>query len=228
MEKKVICLFFQYHEKLCVDQKNVFFFRKAKKCLQSERKINSVGLVQFWACQPDQQKSAFLQPSLARAQPGPNAGCESILAVRRPTNGRFIALAGVGETNRRPSFPISFSVSDMAEPPPSQSPAQTPPPPPQQQAPGAGGREDMMACVAALEAALLPCLPARELQAVDRSLQSSHQSTDPDPSFPPLLISTSRHLDPQGCGGGKSRGFLLGSWSHRPIADQVFVVLPTR
>ncbi|KAM0913198.1 hypothetical protein ACQ4PT_012311 [Festuca glaucescens] len=33
----------------------------------------------------------------------------------------------------------------------------------------------MMACVAALEAALLPCLPARELQAVDRSLQSSHQ-----------------------------------------------------
>ncbi|PUZ64103.1 hypothetical protein GQ55_3G117600 [Panicum hallii var. hallii] len=66
----------------------------------------------------------------------------------------------------------------MAEPPPpSQSPAQTPPPPQHQQqpAPGAGGREDMLACVAALEAALLPCLPARELQAVDRSLQSSHQ-----------------------------------------------------
>ncbi|TKW07000.1 hypothetical protein SEVIR_7G278500v4 [Setaria viridis] len=62
----------------------------------------------------------------------------------------------------------------MAEPPPSQSPAQTPPLPPQQ-APGSGGREDMLACVAALEAALLPCLPARELQAVDRSLQSSHQ-----------------------------------------------------
>ncbi|CAL4895622.1 unnamed protein product [Urochloa decumbens] len=62
----------------------------------------------------------------------------------------------------------------MAEPPPSQSPAQTPPPPPQP-APGAGGRDDMLACVAALEAALLPCLPARELQAVDRSLQSSHQ-----------------------------------------------------
>ncbi|RLN30104.1 mediator of RNA polymerase II transcription subunit 28 [Panicum miliaceum] len=66
----------------------------------------------------------------------------------------------------------------MAEPPPpSQSPAQTPPPPQHQQqpTPGAGGREDMLACVAALEAALLPCLPARELQAVDRSLQSSHQ-----------------------------------------------------
>ncbi|CAN6336353.1 unnamed protein product [Urochloa humidicola] len=66
----------------------------------------------------------------------------------------------------------------MAEPPPSQSPAQTPPPPPHQQpqpAPGTGGRDDMLACVAALEAALLPCLPARELQAVDRSLQSSHQ-----------------------------------------------------
>ncbi|CAN6349761.1 unnamed protein product [Urochloa humidicola] len=62
----------------------------------------------------------------------------------------------------------------MAEPPPSQSPAQTPPPPPHQQpqpAPGTGGRDDMLACVAAL----LPCLPARELQAVDRSLQSSHQ-----------------------------------------------------
>ncbi|KAG2616497.1 mediator of RNA polymerase II transcription subunit 28-like [Panicum virgatum] len=53
-----------------------------------------------------------------------------------------------------------------------------PPPPPHQQpqpSPGAGGREDMLACVAALEVALLPCLPARELQAVDRSLQSSHQ-----------------------------------------------------
>uniref|UniRef100_A0A0E0DM86 Mediator of RNA polymerase II transcription subunit 28 n=1 Tax=Oryza meridionalis TaxID=40149 RepID=A0A0E0DM86_9ORYZ len=65
----------------------------------------------------------------------------------------------------------------MAEPP-SQSPAQTPLPPPQaaqQQGPGESARDDMMACVAALEAALLPCLPARELQAVDRSLQSSHQ-----------------------------------------------------
>ncbi|GJN36000.1 hypothetical protein PR202_gb24823 [Eleusine coracana subsp. coracana] len=60
----------------------------------------------------------------------------------------------------------------MAEPPPSQSPAQTPPP---AQASAAGGREDILACVSALEAALLPCLPARELQAVDRSLQSAHQ-----------------------------------------------------
>uniref|UniRef100_A0A0D9WCZ6 Mediator of RNA polymerase II transcription subunit 28 n=1 Tax=Leersia perrieri TaxID=77586 RepID=A0A0D9WCZ6_9ORYZ len=63
----------------------------------------------------------------------------------------------------------------MAEPP-----AQTPPPTSaastqQQQGPAESTREGMMACVAALEAALLPCLPARELQAVDRSLQSSHQ-----------------------------------------------------
>lgn len=36
--------------------------------------------------------------------------------------------------------------------------------------------EDIMACVTALEAALLPCLPARELQAMDRSPQPSHQS----------------------------------------------------
>lgn len=36
--------------------------------------------------------------------------------------------------------------------------------------------EDMMALVAALEAALLPCLPARELQAIDRSPHPSHQS----------------------------------------------------
>ncbi|KAG1365256.1 mediator of RNA polymerase II transcription subunit 28 [Cocos nucifera] len=43
--------------------------------------------------------------------------------------------------------------------------------PPQQQR----QREEMIACVAALEAALLPCLPARELQAVDRSVHSSHQ-----------------------------------------------------
>ncbi|XP_010259518.1 PREDICTED: mediator of RNA polymerase II transcription subunit 28 [Nelumbo nucifera] len=36
-------------------------------------------------------------------------------------------------------------------------------------------REDMIACVMALEAALLPCLPARELQAIDRSPHPSHQ-----------------------------------------------------
>ncbi|CAN1171088.1 Mediator of RNA polymerase II transcription subunit 28 [Linum perenne] len=35
--------------------------------------------------------------------------------------------------------------------------------------------EDMLACVMALEAALLPCLPARELQAIDRSPHPSHQ-----------------------------------------------------
>jgi len=78
----------------------------------------------------------------------------------------------------------------MADPTPSQSPAQTPPPPPAQHAPAAGGREDMLACVAALEAALLPCLPARELQAVDRSLQSSHQSTDRRPPIASSLSSS--------------------------------------
>nr|XP_048323716.1 mediator of RNA polymerase II transcription subunit 28 [Ziziphus jujuba var. spinosa] len=36
-------------------------------------------------------------------------------------------------------------------------------------------KEDMMACLLALEAALLPCLPARELQAIDRSPHPSHQ-----------------------------------------------------
>ncbi|KAI4305281.1 hypothetical protein L6164_028654 [Bauhinia variegata] len=36
-------------------------------------------------------------------------------------------------------------------------------------------RNDMVACVMALEAALLPCLPARELQAIDRSPHPSHQ-----------------------------------------------------
>ena len=37
-------------------------------------------------------------------------------------------------------------------------------------------REDMVSCVMELEAALLPCLPARELQAIDRSPHPSHQS----------------------------------------------------
>ncbi|GAV66963.1 hypothetical protein CFOL_v3_10472 [Cephalotus follicularis] len=36
-------------------------------------------------------------------------------------------------------------------------------------------REEMLACVTALESALLPCLPARELQAIDRSPHPSHQ-----------------------------------------------------
>ncbi|XAR58423.1 hypothetical protein NMG60_11013808 [Bertholletia excelsa] len=48
------------------------------------------------------------------------------------------------------------------------------PPDPQLQSPSSG-REDMIACVVALEAALLPCLPARELQAIDRSPHPSHQ-----------------------------------------------------
>ncbi|GAB2272590.1 Mediator of RNA polymerase II transcription subunit 28 [Dionaea muscipula] len=50
--------------------------------------------------------------------------------------------------------------------PPLQSPSQP-------QSPAMG--DDMIACVAALEAALLPCLPARELQAIDRSSHPSHQ-----------------------------------------------------
>ncbi|XP_022757958.1 mediator of RNA polymerase II transcription subunit 28-like [Durio zibethinus] len=38
-----------------------------------------------------------------------------------------------------------------------------------------GSREDMISLVVALETALLPCLPARELQAIDRSPHPSHQ-----------------------------------------------------
>jgi len=37
------------------------------------------------------------------------------------------------------------------------------------------GREDMIGCVMALEAAMLPCLPAREFQAIDPSPHHSHQ-----------------------------------------------------
>lgn len=51
-----------------------------------------------------------------------------------------------------------------------QSPSQL-----QQQQPQGAAREDMIGCVMALEAALLPCLPARELQAIDRSPHPSHQ-----------------------------------------------------
>lgn len=40
-------------------------------------------------------------------------------------------------------------------------------------------KEDMITYVMALEAALLPCLPARELQAIDRSPHPSHQSEPP-------------------------------------------------
>ncbi|KNA23316.1 hypothetical protein SOVF_025980 [Spinacia oleracea] len=52
-----------------------------------------------------------------------------------------------------------------------QSPPQQPPQNPQLQP----GKEEMLQCVTALEAALLPCLPARELQAIDRSPHPSHQ-----------------------------------------------------
>ncbi|XP_031488993.1 mediator of RNA polymerase II transcription subunit 28 [Nymphaea colorata] len=36
-------------------------------------------------------------------------------------------------------------------------------------------KDNMLDCVMAIEAALLPCLPARELQAIDRSTHPSHQ-----------------------------------------------------
>jgi len=49
-----------------------------------------------------------------------------------------------------------------------QLPSSPPLPPP--------SKDDMISCVMALEAALLPCLPARELQAIDRSPHPSHQS----------------------------------------------------
>ncbi|CAA6669116.1 unnamed protein product [Spirodela intermedia] len=45
----------------------------------------------------------------------------------------------------------------------------------QQPLPGSPREDTMASCVAAMEAALLPCLPARELQAIDRSAHSSHQ-----------------------------------------------------
>ncbi|KAM7495844.1 hypothetical protein LguiA_020258 [Lonicera macranthoides] len=45
---------------------------------------------------------------------------------------------------------------------------------PQLQSPSPS-KDDMISCVMALEAALLPCLPARELQAIDRSPHPSHQ-----------------------------------------------------
>ncbi|KAF4366661.1 hypothetical protein G4B88_010736 [Cannabis sativa] len=50
---------------------------------------------------------------------------------------------------------------------------QNQPDPPLQSTPAP--KEDMLTCLMALEAALLPCLPARELQAIDRSPHPSHQ-----------------------------------------------------
>ncbi|KAK8570242.1 hypothetical protein V6N13_002935 [Hibiscus sabdariffa] len=46
---------------------------------------------------------------------------------------------------------------------------------PQIQSPQSSSRDDMISWVVALETALLPCLPARELQAIDRSPHPSHQ-----------------------------------------------------
>ncbi|KAK8654348.1 hypothetical protein V6N13_128317 [Hibiscus sabdariffa] len=43
------------------------------------------------------------------------------------------------------------------------------------QSPQSSSRDDMISWVVALETALLPCLPARELQAIDRSPHPSHQ-----------------------------------------------------
>lgn len=45
----------------------------------------------------------------------------------------------------------------------------------QMHSPPSPAKDDMIGYVMALEAALLPCLPARELQAIDRSPHPSHQ-----------------------------------------------------
>ncbi|KAI3701711.1 hypothetical protein L6452_26984 [Arctium lappa] len=45
----------------------------------------------------------------------------------------------------------------------------------QMHSPSPLAKDDMIGYVMALEAALLPCLPARELQAIDRSPHPSHQ-----------------------------------------------------
>ncbi|KAI7751904.1 hypothetical protein M8C21_002631 [Ambrosia artemisiifolia] len=45
----------------------------------------------------------------------------------------------------------------------------------QMHSPQTPAKDDMIGYVMALEAALLPCLPARELQAIDRSPHPSHQ-----------------------------------------------------
>ncbi|KAL8257865.1 hypothetical protein R6Q59_029906 [Mikania micrantha] len=45
----------------------------------------------------------------------------------------------------------------------------------QMHSPQPRAKDDMIGYVMALEAALLPCLPARELQAIDRSPHPSHQ-----------------------------------------------------
>jgi hypothetical protein len=129
------------------------------------------------------------------------------------------------------SPPLSLSSLALMAEPPSQSPAQTPPQAAQQQqqGPGESARDDMMACVAALEAALLPCLPARELQAVDRSLQSSHQSTSDSLRLtPPLPLSppSAASLPRRSCASpGQDLARLV--WFDSP-ARQVFAVLPTR
>ncbi|CAK8578888.1 unnamed protein product [Lathyrus sativus] len=57
-------------------------------------------------------------------------------------------------------------VVDTVDQPLPSSPLPPPPPP---------SKDDMISCVMALEAALLPCLPAKELQAIDRSPHPSHQ-----------------------------------------------------
>lgn len=130
-----------------------------------------------------------------------------------------------------PHLSLSLSSLALMAEPPSQSPAQTPPQAAQQQqqGPGESARDDMMACVAALEAALLPCLPARELQAVDRSLQSSHQSTSDSLRLtPPLPLSppSAASLPRRSCASpGQDLARLV--WFDSP-ARQVFAVLPTR
>lgn len=84
----------------------------------------------------------------------------------------FFCVADTVSSKTPRVVPFSLVVIRMAER--QLSDQQQPPADAQLQSPLPG--EDMIACVMALEAALLPCLPARELQAIDRSPHPSHQS----------------------------------------------------
>jgi len=139
--------------------------------------------------------------------------------ARAPSPPPLLVRGGLIQTKLIGGKPIPhplFSISIMADPPlPSQSPAQTPPQP----APGAGGREDMLACVAVL----LLCLPARELQTVDRSLQSSHQSTAHRPIVSLPFSSRCRlTFDPRGCVAGPVSWCLIGPRHRRAPGVRCF------
>ncbi|KAK4357872.1 hypothetical protein RND71_023482 [Anisodus tanguticus] len=82
-------------------------------------------------------------------------------------------------------------------------------------------KDDMTAYVTALEVALLPCLPARELQAIDRSAHPYHQNESFQDKYSDKSEASNKKYAKHPRGGLNKVGDSRYSWNIRGALDLV-------